>query len=91
MENFIMATLEWAICTSKDRWLKKALRPEWRLCGQAPDAIHHIISGYTKLARSEIQFRVTKLAVWCSKFSARSMNYQWRNRKNPPSANKERC
>lgn len=48
MENFIMATQEWGICTSKDRWLKKSLRPEWRLCGQAPDAIHHIISIYYK-------------------------------------------
>lgn len=30
-----------AICTGKDRCLKKALRPECRLCGQAPDVIHH--------------------------------------------------
>lgn len=76
MENFIMAAQEWAICTSKDRWLKRVTRPEWRLCGQAPDAIHHITSGYTKLASTEIQYRATKLAVWCSESSARSMDYQ---------------
>lgn len=70
-----MATQEWAICTSKDRWFKKALRPEWRLCGQAPGAIHHIVSGCTKLANTEIQCRVTKLAVWCSEGFA-SMDYQ---------------
>lgn len=70
-----MATQEWAICTSKDRWLKKALRPECRLCGQAPDAIHHIISGCTKLASTEIEHGRTKLAVLYTECSGRSMSY----------------
>lgn len=71
-----MATQERAICTSKDRWLKKALRPECRLCGQAPDAIHHIISGCTKLASTEIEHGGTKLAVLYTECSGRSMAYQ---------------
>lgn len=85
-----MATQEWAICTSKDRWLKKALRPECRLCGQAPDAIHHIISGCTKLASSEIEYSRTKLAVLCTDHSERSIEY-WGGGEKKLSAAKQRC
>lgn len=58
-----MATQERAICTSKDRWFKKALSPRCRLSGQAPDAISHIISGCTKLASTEIEHGRTKSNV----------------------------
>lgn len=58
-----MATQERAICTSEDRWFKKALSPRCRLSGQAPDAISHIISGCTKLASTEIEHGRTKLNV----------------------------
>lgn len=79
----------------KDRWLKKALRPECRLCGQASDAIRHIISECRKLASTDIEYsKNTAVQSWqCCALSA--LQDVWiTNRvrkKKKSSAAKERC